>query len=114
MYHFFIFIHQSPLLKTEFETQFKLELLLSFTGGKKATGYMIVSVRNPSPDYVAERLITLLTYNAEHTGNVKAHMSCLKKKISLSHLYTHCKLSKTENCDIIMFDPWFVSAKSTA
>lgn len=92
MYYFFIFIHQSPLLKTEFETQFKLELLLSFTGGKKATGYMIVSVRNPRPDYVAERLITLLTYNAEHTGNVKAHMSCLKKKISMSHLYTRCKL----------------------
>lgn len=112
MYHFFIFIHQSPLLKTEFETQLKLELLLSFTGGKKATGYIIVSVTDPTPDDVAERPTMLLTYNAEHTGNVKAHMSCLKKKISKSHLYTRCKLSKTENCDI-MFDPWFVSAKST-
>lgn len=88
MYHFFIFIHQSPLLKTEFETQFKLELLLSFTGGKKATGYMIVSVRNPRPDYVAERLITLLTYNAEHTGNVKAHELFKEKNLDVSLVHS--------------------------
>lgn len=49
---------------------------------------MIVSVRNPRPDYVAERLITLLTYNAEHTGNVKAHELFKEKNLDVSLVHS--------------------------